>query len=628
MRHKKPTLLYNMTKKTLILPFLSAAFLMSCSKDASYDQLLESDGIDFNIQVAKGLTIPFGSTNKIMLTELMDTAKVKQLYATPDGQFYLSERGDIEPTAFGVAAPKFSFKPTLEGDSFTLETIALPAEVQDVLNALQTAGLLDNYLNKTLGQIPGISGEIQTELTCSDLSFDKGSEFNIHINDVTDGIVEISSVELKDAVSLKLNIKISGLPGVNQRYGLTLDDFTLSLPDFIKVAHLDGTLIDDPTLINMGTVQAVKETGANEATITIGLNILGLDFKDQPVANQNGTIDRPSTASVAGTLTSAAIGIDANDLMLTKDENGTFKVQFASSIAMTPDFEEMNMTLHKVTGKFNPAISSSTSSVDINLGDNMSFLKGDDVTINLKDPAISIDIQNPCPVRVWADFTLKATNGNVVKFDKVDLSDPTGHKNITLNNENTAAGYDFSTFLSPVPDYVEVQIQPYADRDNSYTFTLDDEQEVSGSYNVNIPLEFNSISFTYEKSVDNLWGDSRDDITSKLKTISNAELNLTIENATPMELELEVVGTTFASGVADASLVSCDFSSKVKAGSLSSPSETAMKATLNIHDTEKLGGLTFRIKGDGVNCVFNANQYVRIKSSDIKFNDGIEIDLN
>lgn len=616
-----------MTKKTVFLPLLSAAFMIGCSKDANYDRLLESDGIDLNIQVAKGLTIPFGSTDKIFLTELMDTAKVKQLYSTPDGQFYLAERGEIAPTTFGVTAPSFRIKPALDGGSFSFEAVDLPAAVQDVLNALEAAGLLDSYLNKSLGQIPGISGEIQTQMGCSDLSFDKGSEFNIHIENVTDGILELASVELAEAVPLKLSIQMSGLPGMNQSYGLTLDDLTLSLPDFIQVSYLDGTPVEDPSHINMGSISATKGVGVNSANMNIGLVISGFDFKNHPLINKDGVIDQPSTASVAGTLTSATIGIDADDLMLVKDETGAFKVALVNSISLNPDFEEMSMTLHEVTGKFNPSINSSSSTVNINLGDNMSFLKGNDVTISLKDPAILIDIQNPCPVRVWADFTLNADNGNVVKFNKVDLSDPSGQKNIVLNNENTAEGYDFSTFLSPIPETVEVQIQPYADRENTYTFTLDEEQDVSGSYHVDLPLEFNRIMFTYEKSVDNLWGDSREDIVEKLKSLHNAELLLTIENATPMALELDVAGTSFATGKVDDSLVDCKFSSTIKAGSLNSPSETTLNASLNINDTKQVGGLTLRIKGEGEDCVFNANQYIRIKSSSIKFNDGVEIDL-
>ncbi len=615
-----------MSKYLLSPALLSAILMVGCSTDAAYDRLLESDGIDFSIKIADGLTIPFGSTDKIMLTELMDTAKVKQLSASPDGQFYLSEQGTIEPSAFGVTAPKFNLKPTLNANTFTLDAIGLPQEVQDILTLLESQGLLEGYLNRSLGEIPGISGEIQTQVQCSDLSFDKGSDFNIHITDVTDGLVELSSVELLQKVLLQLDINISGLPGLSQAYGLTLDDLILQLPEFIKVSLPDGTPVADPTHISLGSLTASKTAGSSSAKLSLQLYISGLDFGGTPIQNNHGVMERSGTAAVAGVLSSATIGINANDLIVAKDADGTFKVQFANSITLNPEFADMEMELHNVTGKFSPSISSSSTSVNIDLGDDMTFLRGNDVAIDLKDPAISIDINNPCPVRIFADFTLNASNGREVKFNQVDLSDPSGSKTIVLDKDNAAEGYNFSTFLSPVPQTVSVNIQPYADQLNTYTYTLGEEQEVSGSYRVNVPLTFNSINFTYDKRVTNIWGENREDLTDKLSSIG-AELLLTLENAIPMDLELSVVGTNIQTHSEDPSLVTSQFAT-IKAGSLSKPSESQMQAVFRINDARDLEDLIIRIKGNGDNCEFNANQYLRIKSASIHLNEGITVDLN
>lgn len=615
-----------MSKYLLSPALLSAILMVGCSTDAAYDRLLESDGIDLSIKIADGLTLPFGSTDKIMLTELMDTAKVKQLFASPEGQFFLSEQGTIEPSAFGVTAPKFNLKPTLNSNTFTLDAIGLPQEVQDILSLLDSQGLLDGYLNHSLGEIPGISGEIQTQVQCSNLSFDKGSDFNIHITDVTDGLRELSSVKLLQDVLLQLDINISGLPGLNQTYGLTLDQLTLQLPEFVKVSLPDGTPVADPTHISIGSLTATKAAGNSSAKLSLMLNISGLDFGASPVQNQNGVMDHIGTAAVAGVLSSATLGINANDLIVTKDANGIFKVQFANSITLSPEFADMELELHEVTGKFAPSISSSSTSVNIDLNDDMDFLRGNDVAIDLKDPAISIDINNPCPVRIFADFTLNASNGREVKFNQVDLSAPSGSKTIVLDKDNVAEGYNFSTFLSPVPQTVSVNIQPYADQLNTYTFTLGEEQEVSGSYSVNVPLSFNSINFTYDKRVTDIWGENREDITDRLSSIG-AELHLTLENAIPMDLELSVVGTSVRTHTEDPSLVSCQFET-IKAGSLSKPSESQMQAVFKINNARDLEDLIIRFNGSGANCDFNANQYIRIKSASIHLNEGITVDLN
>ena len=67
---------------------LSALFAVSCSVDNAYDL---SKDVDMTVAVGEGLTIPLGSTEKIMLTELLDTLDSDVIRIDKESGFYSIE---------------------------------------------------------------------------------------------------------------------------------------------------------------------------------------------------------------------------------------------------------------------------------------------------------------------------------------------------------------------------------------------------------------------------------------------------------------------------------------------------------------------------------------------------------
>ena len=68
------------------------ATLLSCSVDNDYDL---SKDVDFTIAVGNGLSIPLGSTDKIMLTEMIDPEGSDILSTDDDGSYIISKGGDF-----------------------------------------------------------------------------------------------------------------------------------------------------------------------------------------------------------------------------------------------------------------------------------------------------------------------------------------------------------------------------------------------------------------------------------------------------------------------------------------------------------------------------------------------------
>ena len=59
-------------QRIIVACILPAIMLVSCSIDDKYDMSKE---LDMTVGVGKGFAVPVGSTEKIMLTELIDTTE-------------------------------------------------------------------------------------------------------------------------------------------------------------------------------------------------------------------------------------------------------------------------------------------------------------------------------------------------------------------------------------------------------------------------------------------------------------------------------------------------------------------------------------------------------------------------
>ncbi|MBR6648638.1 MAG: hypothetical protein IKL29_04590, partial [Bacteroidaceae bacterium] len=91
----------NKTKLFTNVAFILVALVtVSCSVDKAYDL---SKDVDMPVSVAEGFTIPLGSTEKIMLTELLDTLDSDVIKIDKETGFYsIEEKGTIDATEFNV----------------------------------------------------------------------------------------------------------------------------------------------------------------------------------------------------------------------------------------------------------------------------------------------------------------------------------------------------------------------------------------------------------------------------------------------------------------------------------------------------------------------------------------------
>ena len=102
---------------------LGAALVLAsaCSKNGAYDDLTKSDGIDLTIGLSdEGFTLPLGSTDKIFLTEMIDSLDSESIHIDEDGQYYVGISGDMGSTDFTIRDIKLDMDPEIEAREFSL----------------------------------------------------------------------------------------------------------------------------------------------------------------------------------------------------------------------------------------------------------------------------------------------------------------------------------------------------------------------------------------------------------------------------------------------------------------------------------------------------------------------------
>lgn len=594
---------------------LGAILLSGCSKDDAYDGLTDSDGLDLTMQVVKGLTLPFGSSSKIYLTELMDTAAVSNLKADADGQFYLEMNGTLTESTFFVEKTPVSFFPDIKklGLSFMIDQSSLPQEVKQLIPNLKEGDDLSRFQSLTL------------TIFRKEISLAGNASFDIHREDIDPALLSVSAVWPQEPVVVDVSINLSHLPA--QRKNLQAKNFRVVLPKYVVMQQESAPgefLLSDVTM-NDVTAEEIEWSETFVAT--------ALDFSrdDQgALIVDNGTVDRPGEMDVIGDVYISEYNCKGSDLYIQLDEDGNKIVAMKQPVEVEflPVIEVPDLMLSKVIGKFRPNITDTETCVNIDLGEKMSFLKDSTASIELKDPRIVLDIMGNCTIGFLADFSLMASNDKAVAFENVLLCNGEDPQHVVLDANSVAAGYDLHNFFSPVPDSVIVRTKPFVDSSKDYTLQLGDTIKVGSEYQVIVPYNFKRISIVYEQRIVNLWGNEPEDITDRMPSINDAQFTLTAINAIPMDLHLTVLATNRYTGRVEPNLVACDIKQVIKAGSIDNPVNTAISATLNIPITDLIGDLIFQFTGTGTDCDLNAKQYIQIDDAKICLSQGLNVDFN
>lgn len=590
----------------LVAGFSTLLFVLSSCVDESYD-LSKDISLDMNVG-GKAFSIPIGSTARIKLSDMIDESGV--LKSDASGQYVLSESDDFDPVDVAIDPV------ILDVDEVNLDPVEL-----DFLPVLDG-----------LPPVPG--GVVVTLPYPISATVDQTGSF--HINEVVpDELITIRTIELnrESPATYEVSLRLDGLPeGLGY---MTFEDFRLILPDFLVFSEEDH-VVDG--VLTLGSGFNPYEGFSKELTVT------GVDFsklnsgeglKMKKVNGKNRLIINVQV-SLKGTLTIQEATIDPDQL---------------DHVTLIPEVTMTSLQAERFTGMIDPHIDPIRESLSIDLDEDLDFLQEDGVVLDVSNPQILLTVGNTIgiPLNLHVKMYAKNRHGQVIDRSQVEETtlqikaaevdgEVTETSFLFSRQGSSRQGYeavqisDLANLVKVVPDSIILEMTGEADQTVTHHIDLGKALQVTGSYEVMVPLQFNAFRIHYKDTITGLTKDL-EDISDKLKN-GEWQLKMTAENTVPVELTLDVVPLDVDGN--EITGISATVSETIAAGHghEAEAVKTPITITLKSQDGKLplLESLAIEITAEnesGSGAVsFNANQSLRLTGMKLIAVGGFDLDLN
>lgn len=592
-------------------------FVATACVDDKYDLSKE---VDMTVGVGGGVSLPLGSTEKIMLTELIDTVETDIVKLDNEGNYSIFKEGSFTPENFEIGNLDISLAAVGEKRHYDF----------DLYN------LSDDYDN--------LPEWIQQEIQKSKFPYivhnevDYETSFDID-QSVPEEMVRLRTLDFRNDVSLVVNVKIYSanhqsddiLEIVNT---LSLksdgeDGFLINVPEYIVFADENVTA---GKLLLQGDV--VYNTSTKALEYSKEYKVAGLDFsnyKNGYVPVEDGIISLHDTLSAEGF-------VDSDTIMLAYDN-----ITHIQSVDFEVTISINKMSVESVEGIFAPEIDPIKEVVDLDLGDDLDFLG--DSYLDFNDPRVFVTFTNPVDARMFADarFAGYDKEGNKIENSDVAVSialEGNRENNILISRYATELpGY--TTFLAPtlnnliktIPDRIDVNVEARMDDSEYSTIVLGRSLGISGNYQVSLPLVFDEFSLVYTEEIEEVLGDDPTELTDYVTDINSVTLAFEILNTVPAEFTPSIVA--YDKNGRRLAGIKVDVVGAIAAGNGMAGTVVTEPVSSNIEinlsalngELEELDKLDLKFEGRGSGRL-NSNEYIQLKDINVTVNEDIVVDLN
>ncbi len=436
---------------------------------------------------------------------------------------------------------------------FTLAGAELESMVS-TFNSLQGKKEADFVMSES--DLTIVDAVVHTEAIISEL--DTESEFDLN-EEVPSEITCIEALDFTDEVVMRFDLSIEGLKDLNTDIDL---DVHATLPSFINVtpsatSHSDMTVECKPGEL---IVKAQYHPGRDE-NMWIELSCDGLDFRT-PEFGGKGIVPEIGADGKAHIVYSDKIVVEG-DASIRGTEFHSYVLENMDNICLDIDLTMSDMSVKTFHGTYEGEIDGINETIDLDLGDDLAFLKEEGNTIELAEPQFEIVLDNSIGVPVEVDLQISRADENGVIIHDSEIIKTISIKPASYNAETgkltpestklfiTCAenlepkvGYEkvlipeLATFLQPIPDQINISLQPRIDTSVTHHVDISKPLTFTGSYAVNVPLKFNNFNLTYRETITDLQGSIGDAL--DMFTIKSARAKLNILNTIPLGLTLQV----------------------------------------------------------------------------------------
>ena len=607
----------HLLSKTISSSLFLLLFVATACVDDKYDL---SKDIDMTVGVGGGVSLPLGSTEKIMLTELIDTVETDIVKLDNEGNYSVFKEGSFTPENFEIGNLDISLAAVGEKRHYDF----------DLYN------LSDDYDN--------LPEWIQQEMQKSKFPYivhnevDHETSFDID-QSVPEEMVRLRTLDFRNDVSLVVNVKIYSanhqsddiLEIVN---ALSLksdgeDGFLINVPEYIVFADENVTA---GKLLLQGDV--VYNTSTKALEYSKEYKVAGLDFsnyKNGYIPVEDGIISLHDTLSAEGF-------VDSDTVLLAYDN-----ITHIQSVDFEVTMSINKMTVESVEGIFAPEIDPIKEAVDLDLGDDLDFLG--DSYLDFNDPRLFVTFTNPVDARMFADarFAGYDKSGNKIENSDVAVNlvlEGNRENNILISRYATELpGY--TTFLAPtlnnliktIPDRIDVNVEARMDDSEYSTIVLGRSLGISGSYQVSLPLVFDEFSLVYTEEIEEVLGDDPSEVTDYVTDINSVTLAFEILNTVPAEFTPSIVA--YDKNGRKLAGIKVDVVGAIAAGNGMAGAVVTEPVCSNIEinlsalngELEELDKLDLKFEGRGSGRL-NSNEYIQLKDINVTVNEDIVVDLN
>lgn len=571
---------------------LLSSLLLGSMTTSCVDSSFDFDK-DFDWSINTGyLAFPVGKTDTIFLDDIIEIDEGDDLQIVPDadgngvaGEYHLIKDGEIDRASANVRMA------TVDGSTTHID----PITAADESSVVSPSGMITTQISQ--------KGDVKADAA-----------------DIDDALKELGSLKAAAPTALTLNIKLEG----NLNFSTISGNLKVKFPSFL--------VFNDPAVNANNEIQIPCSELQLNVPYVRTLQLTGYHFDDGlPVVNNE--IHLNEQVVITG---------ETNLQLPSGGQIGSgVKLQIVPTVLLA------DMSVDEATGIIQPEIDATKTSVEIsNLPD---FLNDDETSLSVSNPVILFSAVNPlnAPVDLTGKMLGKKEDGtlisgsevkfgagstdpillqpgsNLIALSRLGTGGPAGSQNIAVANINN--------LIAKIPDVVEVEMQPAVSYGKYYSIRLGHDYEVSGNYNIDIPLSF-------EEGLNIVYTDSADDLNSDLKDLDFEEAAVEFDAVNTIPLELEVKAENVTPLDINKQPLS-DIKVEVEGGiAASADGKTSTRQTLLIKMTEQVKGamsrldaIRFRVTavpGQAIGITLRSDQWMQLENIKVKVPKGINIDLN
>lgn len=571
---------------------LLSSLLLGSMTTSCVDSSFDFDK-DFDWSINTGyLAFPVGKTDTIFLDDIIEIDEGDDLQIVPDadgngvaGEYHLIKDGEIDRASANVRMA------TVDGSTTHID----PITAADESSVVSPSGMITTRISQ--------KGDVKADAA-----------------DIDDALKELGSLKAAAPTALTLNIKLEG----NLNFSTISGNLKVKFPSFL--------VFNDPAVNANNEIQIPCSELQLNVPYVRTLQLTGYHF-DGGLPVVNNEIHLNEQVVITG---------ETNVQLPSGGQMGSgVKLQIVPTVLLA------DMSVDEATGIIQPEIDATKTSVEIsNLPD---FLNDDETSLSVSNPVILFSAVNPlnAPVDLTGKMLGKKEDGtlisgsevkfgagstdpillqpgsNLIALSRLGTGGPAGSQNIAVANINN--------LIAKIPDVVEVEMQPAVSYDKYYSIRLGHDYEVSGNYNIDIPLSF-------EEGLNIVYTDSADDLNSDLKDLDFEEAAVEFDAVNTIPLELEVKAENVTPLDINKQPLS-DIKVEVEGGiAASADGKTSTRQTLLIKMTEQVKGamsrldaIRFRVTavpGQAIGITLRSEQWMQLENIKVKVPKGINIDLN